>query len=81
MLFQELVDEVLEEDMKEPVGKLIEKKIRMSESDKEKRIPVINDYLLKNIVHYKDLLENMIDDRLPEWEELDHAFLKLIDGM
>lgn len=81
VLFQELVDEVLEEDMKEPVGKLIEKKIHMSESDKEKRIPVINDYLVKHIAYYKDLLENMIDDRLPEWEELDHAFLKLIDGM
>lgn len=81
VLFQELADEVLEEDMKEPVAKLVERKIKMAESDKAKRLVKISNYLLDNLAYYKELLEDrMIDDRKPEWDELNQAFLYLMEG-
>ncbi len=80
VLFQELVDEVLEEDMKEPVAKLVERKTKMNESDQAKRLVKISNYLLENIAYYKELLEDrMIDDRKPGWDELDQVFLNLIE--
>lgn len=81
VLFQELADEVLEEDMKEPVAKLVERKIKMAESDKAKRLVKISNYLPDNLAYYKELLEDrMIDDRKPEWDELNQAFLYLMEG-
>lgn len=80
VLFQELVDEVLEEDMKAPVARLVERKIKMSESDKAKRLVEISNYLLENIAYYKELLKDrMIDDRKNGWDELDQTFLNLIE--
>lgn len=80
VLFQELVDEVLEEDMKAPVARLVERKIKMSESDKAKRLVKISNYLLENIAYYKELLKDrMIDDRKNGWDELDQTFLNLIE--
>lgn len=79
VLFQELVGGVLEEGMKEPVAKLVERKTKMSESDKAKRLVKINNYLLENIAYYKKLLEDgKVDDRKREWDELDAVFLKLL---
>jgi len=79
VLFQELVDEVLEEDLKAPVAKLVERKIKMGESDRAKRLVKIDSYLLHNIAYYKELLEyRMIDDKKLEWGELNQAFMKLI---
>jgi len=78
VLFQELVDSVLIEDMKEPVEKLVARKMKMAESDKSKKLVRISRYLLENIMYYKELLEGTIDDRFPEWEPLDKAFLQLL---
>ncbi|SCY62929.1 nucleotidyltransferase domain-containing protein [Butyrivibrio sp. INlla14] len=78
VLFQDLVDTVLEEEMKEPVAKLVARKIKMAESDKDKRLVKISEYLLKNIFYYKDMLEDTSDDRYPDWEPLNKVFLELL---
>ncbi len=79
VLFQDLIDEVLEDEMKNPVASLVEQKVKMAESDKAPKIGVISNYLVENIAYYKGLMgEGQPDDRKPEWDELDKAFLELI---
>jgi len=58
--------------------KLISLKITMAESDKAIKISSINDYLEKNIAYYKNLLENMEDDRTPDWSTLNNLFINSI---
>ena len=60
------------------VEKLISLKITMAESDKAIKISSINDYLEKNIAYYKNLLENMEDDRTPDWSTLNNLFINSI---
>lgn len=74
VLFDEMLNTVLEEDMKEPVKDLIAKKIKMSESDKAPKVDVINRYIEEKLVYYKKLADSMKDDRNYDWTPLNKVF-------
>lgn len=74
VLFDDLFNSVLEDDMKEAVKDLLAKKVTMSESDKAPRIDKINDYIVNKIEYYKNLLEGMEDDKNPDWDILEKVF-------
>lgn len=74
VLFDELVDAVLEDEMKPIISDLLAKKMQMSEADKAPKIEKVNQYIEDKLVYYKDLLEQMIDDRKTEWEPLEKVF-------
>ena len=78
VLFQELVDEVLEEEMKPVVEQLLKKKVKMSEADKGERIDKLNDYIVKHLEYFKKMTGNMLDDRKADWEELNTVFIQLL---
>jgi len=80
VLFDELFNSVLEEDMKAAVKELLAKKVKMSESDKAPKIEVINQYIEEKLAYYKELLESMQDDRNPNWEPLDEAFIRIVSS-
>lgn len=78
VLFDELFNTVLEDDMKTAVEDLLAKKVKMSESDKAPKIEKINQYIEEKLVYYKALVETMADDRNPDWEPLEIEFGKLV---
>ena len=78
VLFDELFNTVLEENMKEAVANLLAKKIKMSESEKGPKVKVINNYIEEKLNYYKKLAESMEDDRNPDWDMLDDAFREII---
>lgn len=80
VLFDELFNSVLENDMKEAVEELLAKKVKMSESDKAPRIEAINQYIEEKLEYYKKVLETMPDDRNPDWEPLDEAFVRMVNS-
>ena len=80
VLFHELFNSVLENDMKAAVEELLAKKVKMSESDKAPKIETINQYIEEKLAYYKELLETMPDDRNPDWEPLDEAFLRMVNS-
>ena len=79
VLFDELFNSVLEDDMKSAVEELLAKKVQMSESDTAPKIPVINQYIEDKLVYYKALVDGMDDDRNPDWIPLEDAFRKLVN--
>ncbi len=81
VLFDELVNTVLEEDMKTAVEDLLAKKLRMSEADKAPRIEKMNQYIEEKLAYYKALAEGMADDRNPDWEPLEKAFRLCVMGL
>ena len=78
VLFQDLADEVLEEEMKPVVEELVRIKKQMVESEKGKRIDVLNDYMFENINYFKCRIEGMKDDRNPDWEKINSCFIELL---
>ena len=78
--FEELFHSVLEEDLKESVEDLLKKKVQMSESEKAPKIEKINEYIEKNLVYYKQLLKEMVDDKKTDWEPLEKTFREMVDS-
>jgi len=78
VLFDELMEAVLEEEMKPEIERLLWLKKQMTEGETAPKIETINRYLEENIRAYKEKLEMMKDDRNADWTVLDQAFLKLI---
>lgn len=80
VLFDELFNSVLENDMKAAVEDLLAKKVKMSESDRAPKIEKINQYIEEKLAYYKALLETMADDRNSDWEPLDEAFVRMVNS-
>lgn len=80
VLFKELCDAVLEEDLKAAVEDLLAQKVKMSEGEKAPRIEKINQYIENKLIYYKALLESMEDDRNTDWEPLEKAFLDVLEN-
>ena len=78
VLFDELFNAVLEEDMKAPIQDLLAKKVKMSEVDKAPKVDVINQYIEEKLAYYKALIDTMTDDRNPDWELLEKEFRKIL---
>lgn len=74
VLFKDLVNEVLENEMKPIVEKLVEKKIQMVEAEKGIRIDNLNEYIVNNISYFKEMCNSMPDDRKSDWEDLEQLF-------
>ncbi len=79
VLFDELVNTVLEDEMKPAVKGLLAKKIRMSEAQKGQRVEVINKYIEKKLEYYKSTLETMEDDRNTDRNALEKVFIEVLD--
>lgn len=78
VLFDELADAVLEDDMRASVEELLAKKVRMSEADKAPKIGEIHQYIEEKLIYYKALAESLADDRNPDWEPLETEFRRLL---
>ena len=78
VLFDELINAVLEDSMKPVVEDLIAKKVKMLESDKAPKIEMLNRYIEEKLAYYKALLETMQDDRNPDWRPLDEEFIRMV---
>lgn len=78
MLFSELMDAELEDELKPAVNALIEAKMKTPEIGKGKRIEVLNEFIdreIEVIMHKADALDGTKQEG---WEKLDNVFLKLL---
>lgn len=78
VLFKELVQEVLEEEMRPVVDRLLEAKVKMVEAEKGQRIEELNQYISEHLKEFKRKLEVMEDDRKREWEDLNGVFREMV---
>lgn len=78
VLFRELMEEVLETEMKPIVENLLEAKVKMVESEKGKQIKELNEYISVHLTQLKKTIESMEDDRKTEWNSLNNVFRELL---
>lgn len=76
VLFETLMNTMLDDKMKREINKLQELKIKMSESDKGPRIDVINKYIEENLQYYKGVIQVKENDKKAEWDTLNQVFIK-----
>ena len=81
VLFDELVNTVLEDNMKAAVEDLLAKKVKMSEAQKAPRVDEINNYIEKKLKYYRLTLETMEDDRNTDWDALEEEFRWVLESM
>lgn len=84
--FADLAEAVFREETeenkvkKELIWKLLEQKMQMAETEKGKRVDEMNEYIKENIAIWKERAINMLDDRNPNWEQLNQLFLEIVKG-
>ncbi len=78
VLFETLMNTMLDSKMKDVIDELLEIKATMKESDKGKRIEKLNQYIEDRIVYYKDTIAKRVDDRNTDWRELNKIFISYI---
>ena len=78
VLFSELYEAVLEEEMKPAVEDLVAKKMNMTEAEKAPKIEILNRYIEEKLEYYKGFAEAMEDDRTLEWEPLEDGFRRIV---
>lgn len=76
MLFTELMDAQLPRELSCEVKQLLDLKMNYPEVKKVPRVNKINDYLDHTILEIKNIVTGIEEAKLPDWEELNHMFLR-----
>ena len=79
MLFSELMESQLDEELKETVRHLLDIKMNTPEVKMIPRVDVLNDYLDRSILEVKEEIERLPKEQVHEWEELNELFLSVLE--
>jgi predicted nucleotidyltransferase len=78
MLFSELMDAVLEPEMRPVIVRLLELKTAAPEIGEGRRIDELNTYLDKSLENLKRVIDTMPPDKKAGWERLDELFYDVL---
>lgn len=78
MLFTQLMESVLEEDMLPAVNRLLDLKMHAPEIKEIPRMEEINRYLDRSIDEVRSAVAALPEERKPSWEPLDKLFLQVL---
>ena len=81
MLFSELADACLDEDLVPAVSDLLRLKMETPEMGLGPRIDVIKDYLDASIDEVDQLIQTLPGDERITWDELNHIFMDILGGV
>ena len=79
MLFDDLMKMEMPVDLRAGIEELLEIKKRSGESQRGKRIPVIQEFIEQELERQKAAASALGDDRMDGWEELNHVFLETLE--
>jgi len=79
MLFKTLMDKYLDEEIKPDVEKLLDLKMNAPEIAEGKRFDRVNAYIDRTFLKMEEIIKNLPDRHMQGWEELNKAFIRLLD--
>lgn len=79
VLFEDLMELNLPEDLRAGITELMEKKKKTDEKDSNPQIPVIRDFIVHEIAEQKERVAAMVDDRKEEWDTLNAVFYRSVN--
>lgn len=81
VLFNDLFNTVLENNMKDAINDLLAKKVTMSEADVAPKIDVINKYIEEKLAYFKEYVEKLPDDRQSDIGPLEQEFVHILESV
>ena len=78
MLFTDLVETVLETDMKPIIYDLLKVKMNTQEVGEGKRINRLNEYIDENLISLKETIDALPSEHKADWNRLNELFLSII---
>ena len=78
VLFIDLVESELEDEMRPVIDYLLDQKINSPEKGLIKRIDKLNDYIDENIESLKEVIDILPGEAKPDWKSLNELFLSII---
>ena len=82
MLFSELVAAELEPEMRPIIERLLEQKSVTPEMGEGKRIDELNEYIDKNILHLKEIIDALpSEEHKTKWAGLNELFMSIVGGI
>ncbi len=78
MLFTELAEKYLDNDIKPDIDSLLDIKMKTPEVTMGKRIDALNKYIDRNIEEMTEIVKGLPEENGGDWEELNRLFLSLI---
>lgn len=78
VLFDDLMKMDMPKELRQGIVDLLEIKKKSNEKEKGVQIPVIRDFIEKELVNQKFCAAELEDDRKKEWGELNQIFLKML---
>lgn len=79
VLFQELVDNIAEENIKPVINELLRIKIEFPETKMGNHITELDEYIKNNILEIKKYTDSIPCDKNKDWSSLNEIFLKCVD--
>lgn len=79
VLFQELVDNIAEENIKSVINELLRIKIESPETKMGNHITELDEYIKNNIQEIKKYADSIPCDKNKDWSSLNEIFLKCVD--
>lgn len=79
MLFSELMEAELEEEMVPIFNNLIDIKMNTPEVGESKRIDKLNDYIDSEFLSIQKKIDSISNEREVDWQKLNNIFLKLVE--
>ena len=79
VLFDDLMKMEMPVDLRAGIEELLEIKKKSGESQRGKRIPVIQEFIEQELERQKAAASALGDDRMDGWEELNHVFLETLE--
>lgn len=77
IVFDELLETELPEELKKDIQELVEKKKQTLEGDKHLPIPRIQDFIVRELELWKGRAEEIREERKEDWEPLNQVFYAL----
>ena len=74
VLFEELLEAEIPDDLRNGIARLLEIKKYSGESEYNTQIPVIRDFIREEINRQKVIIDSLEDDRSYDWQQLNDAF-------
>ena len=80
LLFSELVEAELEQNMKPIIDELLRLKMNTPEMGESRRIDLLNEYIEDNLASLKELIDGMPGERRPDWNGLNELFINMVNS-
>ena len=80
MLFADLAESQMEDEMKPIVERLLDLKMNSPEVKEIPRIDALNEYIEKNLAELEEKVQTLPYEKNSSWEELNSFFLNEITG-